>query len=94
MSVFDREGARLFRTNEGQSGDKDHTVVLRPHESIVGYRSCTENGDACHRDFQLIIESGMEANYDLKACDLFVRFAERVLPGVAGAQRNLKRVVC
>ena len=60
----------------------------------MGFRSRTENGDACHRDFQLIVQSGIEANYDLKACDLFVLFAERVVPGLARAQRNLKRVVC
>jgi hypothetical protein len=56
ISVFDRKGNRLFKTNDSKRADREHTVELLPGERWVGVRSHARSGkDAVHYDIQIVI---------------------------------------
>jgi hypothetical protein len=66
ISVYDREGDRLFKTFVSKwIATQEHTIELLPGERWVGVKSFAKEGKfALHWDFQLVImrnpeESGL-----------------------------------
>ena len=62
ISMVDRKGNTLFTTYDSPDADASHTISLQEGESIVGFRSCADDGGktAAHADFQFIIAKEVE----------------------------------
>ena len=62
--MVDRKGNTLFKTYDSEYADASHTISLEQGESIVGFRSCADDGGktAAHFDFQFIIAKMVESN--------------------------------